>query len=269
MLAAVTPTTHRDSVPTGRGASRPISTPLATAGRRASSGTTLPTNAPVFTDASGLGGLKKIAIVAVGLVAFAAVAYGIYQFGNTNAPSIASASPTPAASAGLDQAKVAALMAKYQANPNDTATLLALGNAFFAAQDYTSAAGWLDKVVALEPNNVQALLALGAAKFNLGDDAAAKTDWLKVVSLDAKNVEAHYDLGFLYFNATPQDVEGVRREWGQVVTLSPGSDVARVVQAHLDALTAQSSGAPSAAPSGGVSPAPSAAPSASGSPGPS
>jgi len=41
----------------------------------------------------------------------------------------------------------------------------------------------------------------------------------------------------------PADMDGVRREWGEVVRLAPDSDVAKTVKAHLDAL---SSAAPSA-----------------------
>ena len=124
---------------------------------------------------------------------------------------------------------------------------------------------WLDKLIALEPNNTRARLALGAAQFNVGDVASAETNWTEVLKVDANNVEAHYDLGFLYLNETPPDLEGVQREWGEVVRLAPGTDIANVVQQHLDALATSSlapSAAPTGAPTSGASDGPSAAPTA-------
>jgi len=53
----------------------------------------------------------------------------------------------------------------------------------------------------------------------------------------------------------------VQREWGEVVRLAPGTDIANVVQQHLDALVSQSpepsadpSAGPTAVPSGSVTP---------------
>jgi tetratricopeptide (TPR) repeat protein len=276
MLAAVTPTTHRDSLPV-RGAAAPKAASVPAKVARA---TAAPARAKVRVAGAGTaaapasnGGLLKLAMGGAMVVVLVAVGYFVWQMGNPAAA--VTASPTPGTATAtqpvLDEAKVAALMEKYQANPKDKDTLLALGDAFFAAQEYSSAADWLEKLIALDPQNVQGLLALGAARFNDGDSDAAKVHWLAVLAIDAKNVEAHYDLGFLYFNSDPQDVDGVRREWGEVVKLSPDSDVARVVQAHLDALespgpSAATSGAPaSPAPSGAAptpasTPAPTAAP---------
>jgi len=188
--------------------------------------------------------------------------FAIYQFGAT--PPVTGAESTPAPTAALDEAKVATLMARIQADPNDTAALLELGDAFFQAQDFTTSATWLQKLVDLEPNNVRGRLALGAALFNLSKPDEAEAQWLAVLDLEADNVEAHYDLGFLYLNETPPDYDGVQREWSEVVRLAPGTDIADVVQQHLDALAAQS-----AAPSAGASTEPTTAPSTAPTPAPS
>ena len=206
--------------------------------------------------------ISRPLIAVAGIVVAAVVAVGVYQFGAP--PASSAAQPTPSASGGLNQARVATLMAQIQTNPKDTAALLELGDAFFQAGDYSTAASWLDKVLVLEPNNTRALLALGAAQFNLGDAVKAKAQWVAVLAIDTNNVEAHYDLGFLYLNAAPPDLDGVKREWNEVVKLAPGTDTAKVVQQHLDALTSSGapSGAPTTAPSVGASTAPSAVPSA-------
>ncbi len=252
MLAAVTPSTHRDSVRTAPAHAAPA--PRVASKTRSR----LIASTAIVEDSRG-GTLRKAAIAAVAVVAIGAAGFGVWKFGLPAAASTAVASPTPAPTASLDAAKVAALMAKYQADPKDTQTLMDLGNEFYRAEDFATAADWIEKVVTLEPSNVTARLALGAARFNLGDEAAAKAQWTEVLKLDANNVEAHYDLGYLYFYAEPQDIPGVQREWGEVVRLAPDSDAGKFVKAHLDALTAQASGAPSAAPSAATSPAPSAA----------
>jgi len=250
MLAELTPSMHRDrfapsgAAPTGRPnvlSSATAQTDAARPPRR----------------------FPRVIAVAAGLVVVVAVAIGVYQFGTPAAAS--GPSPSPVASSGLDEARVAALMARIQQDPKDTAALLELGDSFFQAGQYQAAVTWLDKLVALEPNNVRGRLALGAAQFNLEDVVAAETHWTEVLKVDPDNVEAHYDLGFLYLNEAPPDLDGVQREWGEVVRLAPGTDIANVVQQHLDALVSQSpepSADPSAAPTSGTSPAPSAAPSA-------
>jgi Tfp pilus assembly protein PilF len=254
MLAEVTPGTHRESISTPR-ATRGQRTPDVEASRRTSP----------FT-------VRRLVIVGALLVGVIAVAIGGYQLGA--APSTAAklaASPAPQASPALDQALVASLMTKVQADPTDTDSMMQLGNAFYEAADFRSAATWFGRILDIDKADARARLALGATYFNLGEMADAETAWLAVLAGDPANVEAHYDLGFLYLNRDPADMEGVRREWSEVVRLAPDSDVAKTVKAHLDVLTSPapssapgstSSGAPSAAPSVAPSAAPTAAPSA-------
>jgi plastocyanin len=145
-------------------------------------------------------------------------------------------------------------MAKYQADPKDVANLLALADEFYAAELWTEATGWIDKVIELEPENTRALLAKGAVAFNSGDTATAETTWKKVVTLDPKNQEAYYDLGFLYLNQSTPDWVGVQREWNKVIELDPTTALAQSVQSHLDSLAAASM-MPTASDEPGASPA--------------
>jgi tetratricopeptide (TPR) repeat protein len=218
------------------------------------------------------GGIWKKAVIGLAGVAIAAVllfvGYNLNGGGAVTSPGTPSPDTAAASAPVVDQAKVAALMEKIQADPSDTATMLALADEFYAGEDYASAGTWLDKLLALDPKNVDALLARGAASFNLGDLVAAKDVWDQVVALDAKNVEAHYDLGFLFLNQGTPDWDGVQREWGLVVELAPGTQLAETVQQHLDSLAASSmlpvasAPASSAAPSASA-PADSASPAAS------
>jgi cytochrome c-type biogenesis protein len=131
------------------------------------------------------------------VVGIAFAGYALGGGGQTPAPTdVAQASPTAPV---IDEAKVAGLMEQLQANPNDTAVLLALADEFYAGGQYETAATWLDKLLAIDPEHVDGLLARGAVSFNLGDSAAAATAWNKVLALEPDNQEAHFDLRCMTF----------------------------------------------------------------------
>lgn len=227
LIAEVTPSAHRDEV--RRPARRP-------------------------SRASGNGSRRWLrpALAAGAVVVATVLGIVIYQSGASTplAASAASASADP--SSGLDEEQVAALMARVQADPNDTDALMSLGDAFFAAGEYDVAANWLAKLVAIEPSNARALLALGAADYNAGNMTEAEQSWLQVVALDPENVEAYYDLGWVYLQEEPLDLDSVRSAWEKVLALAPGTEVAQQVQEHLDALASASpaaSGSAVASPS--------------------
>jgi hypothetical protein len=271
MLAAVTPSAHRDAVPGAhKGASDRDTADDDPAGQAIGVAESYG-----VTDDRRRFPMKHIAMVGAVLVGAVAIGMVGYNAGGGGAANGATGGDTAGAGNGtdtattpestLDEAAVAALMEKIQANPNDIDTLLQLGDQFYAAEDFATAASWFAKAAEVDPKETKALLALGASKYNQGsvesDQALldeAEAAWQQVLVIDPKNVEAHYDLGFLYLYQQPPDMEGVEREWGQVVTLAPDTDIAKTVQAHLDALASASPGTDAASPA--ASAAPSAAP---------
>lgn len=182
--------------------------------------------------------LRRIAVGVATLAVTIGVVVAVYNMGGgQDEPA-----PRPTATAepqGLspaDRARVAGLVEKLDANPEDVAALVALGDVFFKAGDYKTAGTWMEHAVAIDPDNVRAQLALGAAKFNLGDAAAARRQWLRVIALDPENVEAHYDLGFLYLSSEPPETTKAQEMFRKVVELAPGSAVAKTVTTHLGGL---------------------------------
>ena len=210
---------------------------------------------------SGRGRLvKRVAIGAAAIVGVVAIALGGYNLGGgTGVPPI-SGTPAPEASAAarVDKARVAELMKKIEANPNDVASLQELGDTFYQVGDFETAGAWMERILAVDPKNLPARLALGAVLFNLGKSADAEKQWRQALVLDPKNVEAHYDLGFLYLNQSPPDIAKVKVEWSEVVRIAPDSDVAKTISVHLKSLDA------SPAPRGAASSEPAASPAASG-----
>jgi Flp pilus assembly protein TadD len=163
-----------------------------------------------------------------------AVVYGVWAAGRP-APSAAStASATTASAPVLNEARVAELTAKVQANPKDVTALRGLTDEYYSVGDYGKAAQWQTKVVELQPNDVTSRLVLGAALANSGDSAQAEAQWTKVTQLDPKQAEAWYNLGVLHFSATPSQDDKARAEWAKVVEIDPNSELAKNVTSHLN-----------------------------------
>jgi len=216
--------------------------------------------------------LKRVAIGAAAIIGVIAIgAAGFNLNGGTGVPPI-SGSPAPeaAASPGVDQARVAVLMQKIQADPKDIKSLQSLADLYYQVSDFQSAGTFLEKILAIEPKNLTALLALGAAQFNQGNAVDAEKQWRAVLVIDPRSVEAHYDLGFMFLSKNPPDMANVKLEWGKVIELDPKSNVAKTVATHLASLESPAPGASGAPASGApASAAPSASPAPSPSPAPS
>jgi tetratricopeptide (TPR) repeat protein len=253
LYAMVTPSAHDDMKP---GAKQPKPTVAPRAARPAVTAT-----AP-----AGPNIWKRITLGGAAVIAIVAVAFGANAIVNP-APSSGTpaASQVAAATSGapaIDEAKVADLMSKVQADPKDVATLMALADEFYAGGQFEASATWLDKLLAIDPEHIQGLLARGAVYFNLNDLANAESTWKKVATLEPDNVEVHYDLGFLYLNQANPDWAGVQAEWTKVIELDPSSQLAQTVRSHLDSL-AKASMVPGASAGADPSASPAAAPSAS------
>ena len=261
LYASVTPSAHVDMRGDARRKAR-------TAKPRPGAARAAQVQAPVAAD----NGWRRIALGGAAVILVAAVLFIGWNLGGGGKPG-AGASPSAVAGASapaVDMNKVGSLMAKLQANPKDVDTLLALGDEYYAGQDFTTAGTFYDKVLVIDPKNVKGLLAKGAVSFNASDFAAAESTWKQVETIDPSNQEVHYDLGFLYLNLASPDWTGVQTEWNKVIALDSTTQLAQLVQQHLDSLVAASMipGA-SAAASPATSPAAAGSPAASGSPAPS
>lgn len=211
----------RDAVASGLGSAKP-------AAPRAPSGGRGRRNHPLL-------------LVAVALLGVAVV-IGVGMIGRDPAPSaqaLPSGHPSVAASAtaqatpAVDEAAVAALKQKLDADPDDAATLYELGNLYSLAGDAASATLWHGKAVSVRPDDTDTLLAYGVDLFNLGDLAGAITQWTRVTELRPTDADAWYNLGWAYLQSDPPDAAKADEAWGRVVELAPDSDLADTVRNHL------------------------------------
>jgi hypothetical protein len=155
-----------------------------------------------------------------------------------------------------ERTTIAQLIERFDNGPRDALALMDIGNAYYAARDYTVAAAWYAKVVEDDPANADALMALGAARFGGGDLDAARDHWTAALALQPENVELHFNLGVVALNRVPPDVAGVEAAWGEVLRLAPDSGFAESVRTRLAELRAAADAAASAMPESAASPQP-------------
>lgn len=180
----------------------------------------------------------KVLLVLAGI---AALVFGVYRMGGTDVPDMtamdaAAASTSGESATSVDPAAIMPAMQRIAEDPEDIDALKDLGDLYFDAGDYRTAAQWHARAVEVDPKDVEALLALGAAQFNGGDAASAKANWKQVVDLDPNNAEARYDLGFLALSVEPVDVDTARAQWQKVIDIDPTSELAASVATHLEGL---------------------------------
>ena len=187
--------------------------------------------------------LRRIAAGTLTLAVAAGVVVGVYHMGGpqSKAKSGQAGTVEPQKLTSAEEASVSELMKELKANPNNAATLVALGDVYFKARDYNSAGGWMKRAVAVDPGNTTARLALGAAEFNIGDLADARREWLHVIAADRKNAEAYYDLGFLDVSREPPDMADAKKMWEKVIALAPNSSEAKTIATHLKGLANEGS----------------------------
>lgn len=174
----------------------------------------------------------------LGIIAFLVtigVVVGVYWIGKPAVPEMTAAQgATQSQPAGVDQAKLADLAKKVSANPKDAASLQAIADLYFNANDWANARKYAQKVLDVDAKNAQGFISLGAASYNGGDNAAAEKAWKAGVALHPKNAELHYDLGFLYMTTGRSDLMKV--EWDKVVAIDPNSELAKTVKSQVGAV---------------------------------
>lgn len=222
-----------------------------------------PRLAQVAAPGRRAGSMRRWALGGAAVLAIVLGGWFVYTSDLPNVPAM-TGTPAPEAPRQLDTTRVAQLMEVIAANPDDVEAMQQLADVYFDAADYSVAASWETKILAVDPANITAHLAYGAAQYNLGNEAEAEVHWRKVIELDPDDVnalaEAHYDLGFMYFSADPPDIEQTITEWRLVLEIAPGSDIAQTVSTHLETLEewqASPAATPGATPGAGQSPAPS------------
>lgn len=178
---------------------------------------------------------NRILLGVIAVLVTIGVVVGVYWMGKPAVPEMtAAAQDTSQTQPVLDQAKLAELTKKVEANPKDVASLQGIADLYFNAQDWTNAKASAQKVLDVDPKNEQAHISLGAAAYNGGDNATAEKTWKAGIALFPNSAELHYDLGFLYMTDGRSDL--MKAEWDKVVAIDPNSELAKTVQSQVGAV---------------------------------
>ena len=170
------------------------------------------------------------ALVTIGVVV------GVYWMGKPAGPQPTNAQATPQSqTVAVDQAKLAELTKKIEANPRDIASLQGIADLYYYANDWTNAKAYAQRALDVDAKNALAMVTLGAAAYNSGDLATAEKTWKAGVQLHPDNAELHYDLGFLYMTTGEADL--MKAEWDKVVQIDPNGELAKAVQSQVGSVT--------------------------------
>ena len=143
---------------------------------------------------------------------------------------------TTATTTVSDQLK--SLQAALAANPKDVTSLLAIATIYQDNQDYTTAATYLEKVLAVDPTQKDVYTRL--ANLYLGSTVnnyqAAATVLNKATEVDPNNPEVYLLLGVAQ-NGLGQ-TEAAVMAWSHYLQLDPNGDQAATVKTEIAQLTA-------------------------------
>ncbi|MBL8143621.1 MAG: tetratricopeptide repeat protein [Acidobacteria bacterium] len=158
----------------------------------------------------------------------------------TPAPAAAASAPAPAQGSGapavvLDETQVRALETTAQANPNDEAVRVQLGNMFFDAERFADAIKWYEAALKVNPKDANVSTDLGVSYYysNQADKALAQFE--HSLTIDPKHTKTLLNRGIVRAFGK-QDLEGAAASWQQVIDMSPDSNEGRAAKQALESL---------------------------------
>lgn len=206
-------------------------------------------------ETGGRGGIwgwlrSPVGFATLGVVAGLAIVMGVLW--GTGVFTGEDAAPSPAQEEAFDaqqylaahQDRIKELEAAVALNPGDLAALFELGETHMIGEDWEKAIFWFSKLLERDPTDLHAQIDVGTALMNLGRLDQAEAAFKQALGIDPNNVQLHYNMGFLYaFSSTPNYAEAIKH-WQRVMELAPGSELAAIVQVHIEQLQGALPGSP-------------------------
>ena len=149
---------------------------------------------------------------------------------------------TPAPADDDAAQKIADLKSASAEQPDDTAVLLQLGEAYFYAQRYQQAERTFRTVLDKDPGNATATVRLAMVWQADGDSQRAEDAIRTVLEQTPEHQEAHYSLAIVYFS---QDrIDEAKAEWVAAAEIDPTTTIGRRSQSFVDLLEGKEPTAP-------------------------
>ncbi|HVP53824.1 MAG TPA: tetratricopeptide repeat protein [Candidatus Eisenbacteria bacterium] len=112
------------------------------------------------------------------------------------------------------------LLAKLQANPKDTETLIKLGNLYYDGQAYPQAIEYYNKSLEIDAKNADVITDLGTAYWYTGNPDKAIEEFNKSLSLRPNNPNTLFNLGIVKWQGK-KDPNGAVVVWQQLLKTNP------------------------------------------------
>lgn len=152
------------------------------------------------------------------------------------APAAAAAAPaagTAQQAPALDDAKVQALTAAFDADPKNADTAVQLGNTYFDAERYQDAIKWYSASLDINPKNPDASTDLGVSYYYTGQTDRALQQFDLSLKLDPRHTKTLLNQGIVRAFGK-QDLAGAAESWKRVVELAPNSPEGQAASRALE-----------------------------------
>ena len=160
-------------------------------------------------------------------------------------PSSSTESPSPTDYAAM----VRLLKARYDRDPSNAKTTMALADAYLMTEQPAKAQRLYNKVLAAEPANQDAKSQLALALHASGHDDQALDLLTAVLKVNPRSQLAHFNLAVLYFSE--QKSRQAREEWNEAAAIDPGTSIGHTARSFVNLMQGSMGGAQSNTPKGG------------------
>jgi tetratricopeptide (TPR) repeat protein len=155
----------------------------------------------------------------------------------------------------LDVQRAAQLERQANAEPNNVAVRLDLGNLYFDAERHDLASSWYEGALKLDPKNINASTDLGVSYYltNQADRALAQFDYS--LAIDSAHAKTLFNQGIVRAWGK-EDLAGAARSWERLIEVAPASPEAERARTALQTLqtTHPTAPAPGGRGGGGLEP---------------
>ena len=172
-------------------------------------------------------GVSQTAQVAIGPMAVTPGAEPI-------APGAAAQSPSPAQLKAMAETQVAPLMAKLKSDGSSAELLTSIGDIYYDAQQYASAADYYGRVLKVKPDAASVRTDMATAYWYTGDADRAIAEYNKVLASSPNNTNALFNRGLVKWRGT-QDAAGALADFKKLMAIDPKY----AGKAQVDQMTAE------------------------------
>jgi cytochrome c-type biogenesis protein CcmH/NrfG len=140
-----------------------------------------------------------------------------------------SPAPVPAISGQTQVAGVEPLLRELQTAPNDPELLARVGNAYYAAQNYSQAVQYYQRSLSLRPADVNVRTDMATAVWYTGDADGALREFEQSLKYQPNHAQTLFNLGMVRWQGK-KDAKGALQAWEKLLATNPNYPERQKVQ---------------------------------------